>query len=270
MSEVKLTELRPRILNFYNIREGIIQRAAYPMKTVGRKSDAFIYILEGSMRYRFADREFVSKAGDILYLAAGSLYAMENMEQTYRYICADFTFALPDGMSPASDSHPMQNPKFIESLFRKMLENWILQKPCATEDCLSILYAVYAEILRLESASYVPISKRRILENAVLYIAEHLSDEELSVPEIADSVNMSESYFRRLFDEVYSVSPVQYINTLRINHAKELIRCTDESFTAIAAKVGFSNVYYFSRMFKKKAGCTPSEYRSICFDHPGI
>lgn len=270
MSEVKLTELRPRILNFYNIREGIIQRASYPMKTVGRESDAFIYILEGSMRYRFDDREFISKAGDILYLAAGSLYAMENVEQTYRYICANFTFALPDGMSPMSDSHPMQNPKFIESLFRKMLENWILQKPCATEDCLSILYAVYAEILRLESASYVPISKRRILENAVLYIAEHLSDEELSVPEIADSVNMSESYFRRLFYEVYSVSPVQYINTLRINHAKELIRCTEESFTAIAAKVGFSNVYYFSRMFKKKAGCTPSEYRSICFDHPGI
>ena len=267
---VTLTKLRPRILNFYNIREGSIQRSSYPKKNIGRKSDAFIYILEGSMRYRFADREFVSKAGDILYLSAGSFYEMENMEQTYRYICANFTFALPDGISPMSDSFSMQNPKLTESLFRKMLENWILQKPCATEDCLSILYSVYAEILRLESASYVPLSKRKILENAVLYIAEHLSDEKLSIPEIASSVNMSESYFRHLFLEIYSVSPVQYINTLRINRAKELIRSTDESFTAIAEQVGFANVYYFSRMFKKKAGCTPSEYRSICFDHPGI
>ena len=267
---VTLTELRPKILDFRNIREGSIQRASYPRKSIGRKSDAFIYILEGDMLYRFDDREFISKAGDILFLAAGSFYAMENRSPLYRYICADFSFAMPDGTALHSGTFSMQNPKHIESLFRRMLENWILQKPCATEDCMSVLYAIYAELLRLESTPYVPLSKRRLLENAVVYITEHLSNEQLNVPEIADSVHMSESYFRRLFYEVYAVSPVQYINTLRINHAKELIRCTNESFTAIAAQVGFSNVYYFSRMFKKKAGCTPSEYRSICFDHPGI
>lgn len=269
-STVKLTELRPKILDFHNIREGIIQRASYPKKSIGRKTDAFIYILEGGMRYRFDDREFISKAGDILFLAAGSFYAMENMGPLYRYICADFSFAMPDRTSLQSNTFPMQNSKYIESLFRKMLQNWTLQKPCAVEDCMSVLYSIYAELLRLESAPYIPISKRRILENAVLYIAEHLSDEQLNIPEIAESVNMSESYFRRLFYEVYAVSPVQYINTLRINRAKELIRCTSDSFTSIAASVGFSNVYYFSRMFKKKAGCTPSEYRSICFHHSDI
>lgn len=269
-SIVKLTELRPRILNFYNVSEGIIPNVSYPKKKFGRKSDAFIYIVEGSMRYRFDDREFVAKAGDILFLSSGSFYAMEKMGSHYRYICADFSFVMPSGTSLQSDTFPTQNQKHIESLFRRMRENWILQKPCATEDCMSVLYSIYAELLRLDSSSYVPLSKRRLLENAVVYITEHLSDELLSIPEIASSVNMSESYFRRLFYEVYAVSPVQYINTLRINHAKELIRCTNESFTSIAAQVGFSNVYYFSRMFKKKAGCTPSEYRSICFEHPDI
>lgn len=268
-SIAKLTELRPRILNFYNVREGIIQKS-YPRKSIGRKSDAFIYIVEGSMRYRFDDREFVSQAGDILFLAAGSFYAMENTGSLYRYICADFSFAMPDGASLSGNTFPMQNSKYIESLFHRMLENWSLQKPCATEDCMSVLYSIYAELLRLESAPYVPISKRKILEKAILYITEHISDEQLSIPEIANSIHMSESYFRRLFYEVYTVSPVQYINTLRINRAKELIRYTNESFTAIAANVGFSNLYYFSRIFKKKAGCTPSEYRSICADHPDI
>ena len=58
------------------------------------------------------------------------------------------------------------------------------------------------------------------------------------------------------------MTPMQYITFLRITRAKELLRSTDYSIQEISSMVGYENPLYFSRIFKKQTGYSPSEYRS--------
>lgn len=94
------------------------------------------------------------------------------------------------------------------------------------------------------------------------YIENHFS-EELSIAALADLVHYSERHFARLFKETYNMTPVDYILSLRIKHACTLLSDTDLPISEISLQSGYSDNNYFSRVFKKKIGVTPSQYRAI-------
>jgi AraC-like DNA-binding protein len=79
--------------------------------------------------------------------------------------------------------------------------------------------------------------------------------------EIALQVNMSYSWFRRLFKQHTGFSPSQYIIELRIQKGKELLTNTDMTSQEIAYEIGFDNPNYFCTLFKKKTGKNPFKYR---------
>ena len=72
---------------------------------------------------------------------------------------------------------------------------------------------------------------------------------------------MSVSYFLKKFKEVTTKSPMQYILSIRINNAVSLLESTDYNVTEISTIVGYDNPLYFSRIFKKQKGVSPSDYR---------
>lgn len=72
---------------------------------------------------------------------------------------------------------------------------------------------------------------------------------------------MSVSWFLRNFKQVTAKSPMQYILTTRVNNAVSLLETTDYQVAEISAIVGYENPLYFSRIFKKQKGLSPSEYR---------
>jgi AraC-like DNA-binding protein/DNA-binding response OmpR family regulator len=84
----------------------------------------------------------------------------------------------------------------------------------------------------------------------------------LSRIEIADAINVSEDYFSRIFRQEMDMSPWEYLNRYRILRAKELLRNTDGDVKSVALRVGFANPAYFSRMFRKVTGTSPSAYRA--------
>lgn len=255
-----LCESLPHVVKFYHAVEGRLTNRFYPEKSVGRAADGFIYITDGMMRYRFSDGKTVEvKKGDVLFLSKGSIYSMELLAESYQFIFVDFEFS-ESGF--ASEVYEVQNVKGIHSLFSRMLEKWRQKKTAAMLDCLSILYSIYSEMVRTKNSVYVPHSKRKQLDNAVQYISEHFTEETLTVESVAQAASMSESNFRRVFKSVYHVSPVRYIMLVRLDRAKELICYTTDSLSTIALDTGFANLYYFSRIFKKEVGCTPSEYRA--------
>lgn len=137
-----------------------------------------------------------------------------------------------------------------------------MQQPTVREDCLSLLYAAYADFLKsAHGAMYLPSAKRKRMDAALGYIDMHIADESLKVAEVAASVNLSESHFRRSFRDAFGISPVKYITMTRVTRAQERLRYSNERLTDIAEALGFSNLYYFSVVFKKEVGVSPSEYR---------
>lgn len=98
------------------------------------------------------------------------------------------------------------------------------------------------------------------MEYARRYFHEHYN-EDICIETYAQSRGMSVSWFLRNFKQVTMKSPMQYILTLRINNAVNLLETTDYNVTEIAAIVGYDNALYFSRIFKKQKGLSPSVYR---------
>ncbi|MCD7973778.1 MAG: AraC family transcriptional regulator [Candidatus Azobacteroides sp.] len=86
---------------------------------------------------------------------------------------------------------------------------------------------------------------------------------EISPEEVAQQVNMSYSWFRRIFKQYTGFAPVQYIVELKIQKSKELLTNSMMSIKEISYQVGFDNSDYFCTTFKKKTGMTPLKYRDF-------
>ena len=90
-------------------------------------------------------------------------------------------------------------------------------------------------------------------------IENHTKD--FTINELSQMANMSSSHFHRLFKENTGLSIKRYLNTVRINRAKNMLKSGDHSITEVAYSVGFHDIYYFSKYFKKLTGVPPSECR---------
>ena len=77
---------------------------------------------------------------------------------------------------------------------------------------------------------------------------------------------MSISWFNKSFKAATGTSPMKYIQTIRIRNAQTLLETTDYSISDVASFVGYENPLYFSRLFRKAKGMSPSAYRKLCRD----
>ena len=102
---------------------------------------------------------------------------------------------------------------------------------------------------------------RSILKTAVEFIDSHYMDEEISLNTVANVANVSSNHFSALFSQNMGQTFIEYLTSLRMNKAKELLRCTGMRSSEIAGEIGYKDAHYFSYLFKKTQGMTPSEYR---------
>ena len=91
------------------------------------------------------------------------------------------------------------------------------------------------------------------------YMKAHLA-ESVGLYDISTACNMSISKVSSLFRARLGCSPMAYFNSLRIEEAKRLIESGEVNMTAVSVKLGFGSSQYFSKVFKKYAGVTPTEY----------
>ncbi|MGN1267289.1 MAG: AraC family transcriptional regulator [Dorea sp.] len=84
-----------------------------------------------------------------------------------------------------------------------------------------------------------------------------------SIQDIADSLSISQEHFCRLFKNEMKISPGQYLSQLKIQSAMHDLLNTDDTLEVIAHRNGFSNANYFGKVFKKKVGVTPIQYRNM-------
>lgn len=94
----------------------------------------------------------------------------------------------------------------------------------------------------------------------IAYIQEHFQ-EEISLELVASSVGMSESAFSHFFKKRTNRSFIDFLNDIRIGNAAKMLYETSNTISEICYASGFNNVSNFNRLFKKKKGQTPTEYR---------
>ncbi|MFT4416236.1 response regulator transcription factor [Fredinandcohnia humi] len=105
----------------------------------------------------------------------------------------------------------------------------------------------------------------KILTKAKEYIDARFS-ESLTLEEVAEYVELSPFYFSKIFKDRLGVTFIDYVTTVRINHAKKEMLDPSKSLKEICYSIGYRDPNYFSRVFKKYTGLSPTEYRSIVGD----
>lgn len=101
----------------------------------------------------------------------------------------------------------------------------------------------------------------RLLKDAQHYAEQNYSNNEISLNMVASHVGISPSYFSTIFRQETGSTFVEYLTGLRMEKAKELLRCTNKKTAEIAYEVGYKDSHYFSYIFKKTQGLTPKDYR---------
>ena len=114
---------------------------------------------------------------------------------------------------------------------------------------------------RCEKAHPLPQSRSSSKARSILNYVEENYIFINSLSEIAEQFQVSESYLYKIFRQHYNTSPKKYLYDLKLNNACYRLENQTGTIRSIAAGSGFTCYEYFSRLFKEKKGCTPSEYR---------
>ena len=131
--------------------------------------------------------------------------------------------------------------------------------PLLLKSCLfRFLFSLYSH--RSSERPVSASSHEQILKKIIIYVREHFS-EHITIEDAAAHVEYSPSHFMRFFKQETGHSFIDYLNDYRIAYAGYLLKESNDAIGEIASRCGFDNFSYFIRLFKRKYGVTPKDYR---------
>jgi AraC-like DNA-binding protein len=153
-------------------------------------------------------------------------------------------------------------PDRLRSLFENLLDDQqagILSLPAAR----GYLHLVLAEILLQPPAISDEAASAHVARRAASFIADHLTESDLSTARIAEALVFNADYLGRAFRDAFNETLTEHIHRLRIDRARMLFRSTNRSIERVAGEVGFSDDRYFRRIFKRRVGLTPGQFQRL-------
>lgn len=147
-----------------------------------------------------------------------------------------------------------------EEMLEREIGDVVEETGKSTEAAISYAEKIIKEAVAIRDEN-AGNQNRSVLKKAVAYIQDHYMDEELSMNKAAREMNVSANHFSAMFSQNMGQTFTEYLTGLRMERAKELLRCTSRRSSEIAGEVGYKDAHYFSYLFKKTQGMTPSEYR---------
>ena len=221
-----------------------------------RHSDAFCYIKEGEIEYTFSGKKVRAKEKNLIFFPKGSAYSL-NIISPLNYICIDFIF---ESGSSLADGVVFKNiSPDIGNIFPKLLKIYLMKSPWHQPSLFSGVYRIYTEALKSENAKYMKLTP--IFSDITAYIIENVSNPDFSVSALSEKFGISEVHLRRILKSAVGTSPIRYVNSLRLEKAKTLLSESSLKVSDIAIESGFTDSFYFSRLFKKETGLSPASFR---------
>lgn len=237
------------------------------------------YCLEGSGTFSSNNREFEVEEKDITIAAANILHttrARENITTRHTFIYIDLEDLLklfPVGEMKTSlgvISESLQDIYYLRGvehpditwIVEEMIRLYLMKERNYKAQIIGLLYTLVFKIYDVvaeKKGSSQMVGQLPIMP-AIEYIYDHYM-EPVKVRELAAACHFSESYFRKVFFEMKGMSPMEYLNNIRIREARRMLLNSTHTVRVIGEKCGYSSVTTFERNFKQKTGMLPSQWR---------
>lgn len=219
----------------------------------GRRFHGFIIKLKGATEYVAGENRWLLEAGQILFVPSGSSYQIRQIAPGYSYV-VNFTCPVELAMGKL----PLPPGLDITQSAEKLLRNY--QKGSAY-GALSCLYGILEKTDIADR--YVSPREKQILEPVLTYLQAHLTEADLDMGNLAEIAGVSQVYLRRVFKKQQGVSPAGFVIRQRLQLAQQLLLSAEQLTVAqVATTSGFRDPLYFSRLFKRQLGLSPTEYRT--------
>lgn len=236
----------------------------------GRKDYQLLYIAAGQGHFFINGQERMVSAGNIIVYLPGQpqeyVYFKDDKTDVY---WVHFTGSDVEKIIDYYNIRLSENIIYIGTspdyqwLFGRIIQEMQLCRPRFEELISLLLRNIFILISRnLIGANRADNSLENEVELAMHYFRENYRSE-INVEDYALSRGMSASNFYRVFKQISGSTPLQYILKLRLSNAQNLLENSNLTIAEIASAVGYENPLYFSRLFNKHIGVSPSEYRKM-------
>jgi AraC-like DNA-binding protein len=240
---------------------------------VGRTLPEFqlVYISEGEGTFSADGTTYQVEPGSVLLILPGMKhFYMPRYETGWREHWVGFTggfFSRMVGEGILSKERVFFKVglnNYVLSLFTGIFDEVRLQKPLYQVKVCSLVFSLLAEILSHERRKGCLNHLQEIMEKAK-YLMEENIDKEIDITSIARIIGVSVSQLNNIFKTYTSMTSYQYYILTKINKARRLLEQEGVSVKEVAFNLGFSDQYYFSRLFKQKTGVPPSEWNKSVY-----
>lgn len=242
----------------------------------------FFYFIQGSALIRCNSKNIAVKAHDFVIINSNELHYCESLcnNLVYYIIRVDLSFLFSSKMDSCQTKFMVplsknlilfkslvRNDKNIMGCAEKMIEEYFSKQmgfELAVKSCIYelivILLRKYVEKILTEKQFDCRMNNLNRFKNVLSYINKNFT-ERITLNELAGISHVTKEHFCRTFKQSTGKSATEYINSLRIQKADFLLQKTDLNITEIALACGFSDVNYFSRVYKKAKKISPLKFR---------
>ncbi|NBD25356.1 AraC family transcriptional regulator [Paenibacillus glycinis] len=250
-----------------------------------------LFVFEGEAATTMNGQRHAIAAGQLVFLPAGVLHRNEVVAPNTRFLGIHFDFfnelavygeedlvvnedavepakfceeALAEPFSPLSSFAVMTPPPSCVALMEQLVQEFAVRPLGYELACKALMLGVLSQLLRLQFAKPGPgatVHGARI--QALMAEIERRPAERWSNPLLAERLAMNEDHMAKLFKAVAGVAPGEFVRAVRHREARRLLRETDLTAEQIGERVGYADLHYFSRIFRKLEGVSPRAYRKL-------
>lgn len=234
-------------------------------------------IYEGKAEFTCNNNTYTATKGDLIFYKPGDIRIAHTFsDNLLKCFAVDFMYTCPIYQDCQWE---FVNAELPFSFFQKINDEYLFSRLCdlfsrLTHSALSTKKrskvaerSIFSEILTLlfqyKEGNIYSYSSVRKVDRVINYMTENYS-KNITLQQLAEDSHISSSYLGSIFKKVTGESPIDYLIKIRINKAKSLLR---DGFTVsdTSKLVGFNDIFYFSRAFKKHERINPSQYMDIYY-----
>lgn len=243
--------------------------APHTSKRDGLQSYLFFTVLSGTGSLTYGDKEYKLEKGDMVFIDCRKVYSHTTSEKlwslrwchfygpTLSFVYEKYVERGGKAVFRATDTAPFLTT--LDSLYALASGSDYIRDMRINEELNRLCTLLMEQSWHPEEAVTAP--KKMSVVDVKEYLEQNYANR-ITLDELSKAFYINKYYLTRVFKEQYGQSITAYLTSLRITHAKQLLRFTDKTVEEIGLECGLGALHYFSRVFKEVEGVAPSTYRA--------